>query len=177
MSVHDDNPLPATGLPGRLALWIATGLGIGLVAPAPGTIGGLWGLPLAAATSRLAPLGLQLGVVVALAVLAALVCTAAARSLAAGSDPQSIVLDEIVALPLAFIGVGPVTWQTLLLGFLLFRVCDILKPGLARSAEQLPRGWGIVADDCVAAMLACVLLHGAISLDAWAGWGALTRNG
>ena len=41
------------GLIDRIAVWLATGLGVGLVSPAPGTAGGLWGLPLALAMGGL----------------------------------------------------------------------------------------------------------------------------
>lgn len=173
MQTHDDNPLPATSMGGRLALWIATGLGVGMVAPAPGTIGGLWGLPLAAAVCDMNHLGAQLGAVALIFVVAALICTAAERALGGGHDPQSIVLDEIAALPIVFIGTGPARWPLLLVGFLLFRLCDIMKPGLARSAEQLPGGWGIMADDSLAAVMACILLHMALGIDSWLQWGWL----
>ncbi|MCA9236333.1 MAG: phosphatidylglycerophosphatase A [Planctomycetales bacterium] len=174
MKSHDNNPLPATALPGRLALWVATGLGVGMVAPAPGTIGGLWGVPLAAMISHVSPVSAQIGIAAVLFVLAALIATAAERALGGGHDPQSIVIDEIVALPIVFIGVGPANWVMLLVGFLLFRLCDITKPGLARTAEKLPGGWGVVADDVLAAVLACILLHAAIGIDRWLEWGWLS---
>jgi phosphatidylglycerophosphatase A len=153
----------------RAAIWIATGLGIGLVTPAPGTVAGLWGIPLAAAVASMSQFGAQLFTIAALALLAVPVCQSATAALGYNSDPGPVVLDEIVALPIVFVGVHGVTWPLLLVGYVLFRVCDIWKPGLAHSAEDLPGGWGIVADDCVAAVMACLLLHGAIWLDAQAG--------
>jgi len=45
-------------------------------------------------------------------------------------------------------------WKYLLLGFILFRVFDIWKPFPARQAESLPGGWGIMADDWIAAIYA-----------------------
>ena len=62
----DNSAASSTCLSARLAVWLATGLGIGLVAPAPGTIGGLWGLALAAPIAQLSPLGLQLAIVAVL---------------------------------------------------------------------------------------------------------------
>ena len=41
---------------------------------------------------------------------------------------------------------------------------------VAHTAERLPHGWGVIGDDCVAAALACVILHGAIVLDKWFAW-------
>jgi phosphatidylglycerophosphatase A len=167
MGSHDDSVqvLPSGG--SRAAVWLATGLGIGLVTPAPGTVAGLWGVPLAAAVATLPPWGPQIIVIGLLALVAVPVCQAAANAMGATHDPGAIVLDEIVALPIAFVGVQGVSWPILIAGYLLFRLCDICKPGLARSAEKLPGGWGIVADDCVAAVMACLLLHGTIWLDHW----------
>ena len=44
------------------------------------------------------------------------------------------------------------------LGFLLFRIFDIVKPWPIRKLEKLPRGWGILADDILAAVFAAILL-------------------
>jgi phosphatidylglycerophosphatase A len=157
-------------LGGRLAVWVATGLGVGLVTPAPGTVGGLWGLPLVAAIAKLpGPIAQAIAIVVMLVVAAAL-CGIAARALGAADDPGAVVLDEIVVLPIVFLGGPPLTWRLLLVGFLLFRLFDVWKPGLVREAEKLPGGAGIVADDVVAAALAWAALRGALWLDAAANW-------
>jgi len=170
MHSNDDVLAPARpSIAHRAAVWLATGLGLGLVTPAPGTVAGLWGVPLAAAMGSLGDLNAQLVVILLLVLVAAPICGAAARALGASGDPGAIVLDEIVALPIVFVGAPATSWPIIVTGYLLFRVCDILKPGLARSAENLPGGWGIVADDCVAAILACLLLHGVLWLDAGAG--------
>jgi len=176
MDANDALFEPDTSLGARLALWMATGLGLGLVTPAPGTFAGLWGLGLAAAISLLSPVGAQIAVILLLAVFAAAICGSAARALGPTHDPGAIVLDEIVALPIVFVGAPAMSWTMLLAGYLLFRLCDILKPGLARSAERLPGGLGIVADDCVAAILACLLLHGILWLDRAAGLGWLASG-
>jgi phosphatidylglycerophosphatase A len=159
----------ANSLAGRLAVWLATGLGVGFATPAPGTIGGLWGIPLTAAIAQLPNAWAQLVAIAVLLVAAAGVCTLAAEELGGAGDPQPIVLDEIVVLPLVFVGAPPLTWRVLLAGFLLFRLCDVTKPGLVREAERLPRGWGIVADDALAAALAWALLQGAVWFDRVAG--------
>jgi phosphatidylglycerophosphatase A len=160
----DENSLIA-----RLALWLATGLGVGFVAPAPGTIGGLWGLALVPAIEKIPQLWLQAAVVAVLLLIAVGVCEVAARVLGGATDPQPIVLDEIVVLPMVSLAGPQLTWPMLLVGFLLFRLFDIWKPGLAREAEKLPGGWGIVADDAVAAALAWATLHLLLWLDCTAG--------
>lgn len=151
---------------GRLAVWLATGLGIGLVTPAPGTVAGLWGVGLAAGVGQIGLPGVQAAVIAALVLAAVPLCGVAARALGSKGDPGAIVLDEIVALPIVFLGAPTMSWPILAAGYALFRLCDVAKPGLVRSAERLPGGWGIVADDCVAAMLAWLLLRGVLLLDA-----------
>jgi phosphatidylglycerophosphatase A len=164
--MHEHAAAQNTTLAGRLAVWIATGLGVGLVAPAPGTIAGLWGLPLVAAVACV-PGGVyvQAAVIGVLLVIAAGVCGLAARALGSSSDPSAVALDEIVVLPIVFLGAPLLTWQVLLAGFLLFRIFDIWKPGLVTTAERLPGGAGIVADDIVAAALAWASLRGVFWLD------------
>lgn len=87
------------------------------------------------------------------------------------TDPGEVVLDEFVAMPLCFLGwqwtaqLWP-KWAVLLGGFALFRLFDILKPFGIRRLQALPRGWGVVADDVAAALVACATLH--IAVWVWA---------
>jgi phosphatidylglycerophosphatase A len=73
-------------------------------------------------------------------------------------DPQKIVVDEAVGQLIVLLFVFP-SWTLLLLSFLLFRFFDIVKPFPVSRAERLPVGWGIMADDVAAALLAKALLH------------------
>lgn len=159
----------ANSLVGRLAVWLASGLGVGFAFPAPGTIGGLWGIPLALAIHRLPSPYWQWGAIALLLVAAVGVCSVAASELGDEKDPSAIVLDEIVVLPIVFLTTASLTWPVIVAGYLLFRLFDIWKPGVVGLAERLPRGWGIVADDAVAAMLALAVLHLMLHFDA--AWG------
>jgi phosphatidylglycerophosphatase A len=70
-------------------------------------------------------------------------------------DPQFVVVDEVSGQQLTYLlGAVVGNWKYLLLGFILFRVFDIWKPFPARQAESLPGGWGIMADDWIAAIYA-----------------------
>jgi phosphatidylglycerophosphatase A len=79
-------------------------------------------------------------------------------------DPGEVILDEMVAMPLCFLGwplllhqIPP--WALCLLAFALFRFFDILKPlGIARL-QNLPGGWGVVLDDTAAALATCGVMH------------------
>jgi len=68
-------------------------------------------------------------------------------------DPQFVVCDEFLAFAWVYLWV-PVTWPTAVMGFALFRLFDIWKPGPVGWAERLPGGWGVMADDAVAGMMA-----------------------
>ncbi len=91
-----------------------------------------------------------------------------AEQLLGKHDPGSVVLDEIVAMPLCFgtlltaatLGDGFPTpmeflashaWWWVPALFVGFRVFDIAKPWPVRQIQHLPGGWGVVADDVLAA--------------------------
>jgi phosphatidylglycerophosphatase A len=75
-----------------------------------------------------------------------------------GIDPGPVVIDEVVGMliTLAFIPVG---WSGALVGFLLFRVFDVIKPFPAGRFEQLHGGLGVMADDAMAAVYANISLR------------------
>lgn len=86
-------------------------------------------------------------------------------------DPGEVVLDEVVAMPLCFLGWSTLlrawpAWAVLLAGFALFRVFDIWKPLGIRRLQALPGGWGVVLDDTAAALAASAVLHAIV---AWVG--------
>jgi phosphatidylglycerophosphatase A len=70
-----------------------------------------------------------------------------------------VVIDEICSIPLALAGLGTVLWMVAV-AFVLFRLFDIWKPTPIRQVQRWPGGVGIVADDLLAAVYACVATHG-----------------
>jgi phosphatidylglycerophosphatase A len=61
-----------------------------------------------------------------------------------------------------FIGVA-VSWQTVIAGFLLFRFFDIVKPWpISYLDKNLDGGLGIMLDDLLSGLVACVCLHALI---------------
>ncbi len=76
-----------------------------------------------------------------------------------GKDPSAAVIDEVLGMAIVLAG-APITPATLAIGFLLFRVLDVVKLPPGRALERLPGGWGIMMDD------ACAGLYGAIVLRA-----------
>jgi phosphatidylglycerophosphatase A len=143
------------------AVWIATGFGLGLVSPAPGTAGALLeGLPLAWALHHWVPeVGWQVAVIAVLFGIGVPIATAAGRALGGKKDNQAIIWDEIVTVPVVFLLVPLVGWTTALLGFGLHRLFDITKPPPARQLENLSDGAGVMADDLMAAIYAAVALY------------------
>jgi phosphatidylglycerophosphatase A len=73
-------------------------------------------------------------------------------------DPGFVVIDEVAGQFITFIAV-PVSWQSLLLGFILFRGFDIVKPPPVRMLEKLPEGIGIVVDDVGAGIYALIVMQ------------------
>lgn len=158
----------------RLSLFFATAGGVGYLPKAPGTWGSLVGVALYWALSKTTAqpaIDLYLhdvyfvlrpqwpiGIVVAL-VLALLGVAAANRvaKFSGNKDPQFVVIDEVSGQYFTYLfALVPANWKYLLLGFILFRVFDIWKPFPARQAESLPGGWGIMADDWMAAVYAAI---------------------
>jgi phosphatidylglycerophosphatase A len=136
---------------------VATGFGFGYSPIAPGTVGALVGIPLVVAGSWLPAPYWQLPGLVLLFFVA--VWTAAKSIEFFGTkDPKPCVIDEIVSLPITFVGT-PLDPVTLAVGFVLNRVLDIIKPPPARQFERLPGGWGIVADDVASGIYANLLLQ------------------
>lgn len=72
-------------------------------------------------------------------------------------DPPEVVADEAVGTWLALWGL-PLGYG--LPALFLFRVIDIIKPIPVSTAEKLPGGWGIVADDVVGGLMTNALIRG-----------------
>jgi phosphatidylglycerophosphatase A len=139
----------------------------------------VWGLPLAWLAGQLPGVGWQIVgwqiVAIGAAVLLGVpVTTAANRALGVEKDNQAIVWDEIASLPIVFLLVPMTNWKIAVAGFALHRLFDISKPPPARQLERLPEGWGVMADDLMAAIYAGALLWGLAWLDARAGWRLLS---
>ena len=123
---------------------------------APGTIGTLVALPLAALLHATTD---DLGYLIAVAISFAVGVWAAERTGSAlgVADHGAIVLDEVVAflLVLFFVGPDPVRQA---FAFLLFRLFDIVKPPPANIIDrEWKNGFGVMADDIVAAFYAVIV--------------------
>jgi phosphatidylglycerophosphatase A len=149
-------------------LWarlVATFFCTGYLRPGPGSWGSaatvlLWWL-IANFLAIDRHLSVILGLVAFSLVLGIPAATRVARA-SAMKDPQFVVIDEVAGQLITLI-TAPVTWKSLVVGFILFRAFDIVKPPPVRHLEKLPEGVGIVLDDVAAGLYALglmqILLH------------------
>lgn len=166
----------------RLVVFIAQGFGSGWSPKAPGTAGSVVGvawfyLLLLTGSWTWFAFGICLGIAASIRI-----CGWAEKILKQ-HDPGSVVLDEIVAVPLAYVGwilvtasrnewrfpaaseiFGTTTMGWLVAGFILFRLFDIWKPWPIRQVQRLPGGWGVTADDILAGLWAGIGLAAAAAL-------------
>jgi phosphatidylglycerophosphatase A len=139
--------------------WIASGFGSGLSPFASGTAGSAAALiPWLALRELDWPLYLgAVAIAFAIGVWASGVVIAKLRI----EDPGVVVWDEFVGqwitlLPLV---VAPREWPWIVVGFVLFRVCDVWKPWPASWADRSVKGgFGAMLDDVIAGAYAALVL-------------------
>lgn len=154
--------------PTTLVLGLATLGPLGRRLPAPGTWGSAAGLLYFMVFFQHLSLAENLVASAVAAYVAVAFCGEAEVRLRK-QDPGEVILDEVVAMPLCFLGWPSLlhalpVWGALLAGFLLFRFFDILKPLGIRRLQAWPAGWGVAVDDTAAALAACATLHAGVWL-------------
>ena len=144
--------------------WLAFGFGSGFAPKAPGTLGS------AAATLLYLPLAeLPLAIYCVLVVLGFVagvwICGSTSRQLGV-HDHGGIVWDEFVGVWITLTAVPP-NLSGMLVGFLLFRLLDIVKPWPIMCADKkVHGGFGIMLDDAIAGILASACLQAGFLLSA-----------
>jgi len=151
----------------RAPFWatlVATFFGVGRMSPGPGSWGSAATVALWWLLTRWIASDWRIPAIGALAAIATLIGIPAATQISRASglkDPQFVVIDEVAGQLITLIAV-PVSWKSLLLGFILFRGFDMVKPPPVRQLERLPEGFGIVLDDVAAGIYALVLMQAAL---------------
>lgn len=141
----------------RPACFIAYGFGSGLAPKAPGTFGTLAALPIYWLIKDW-HIAAYLTFLALVFIVGIWVCQQAADWLK-NDDPSGVVWDEIVGYLVAM-AFAPSGWQWMLVGFLLFRFFDIVKPWPVSLADKkLHGGLGIMLDDVVAGIYALVIIQ------------------
>jgi phosphatidylglycerophosphatase A len=138
--------------------FLAFGFGSGLAPKAPGTFGTLAAIPLVVLLSFYCSLPIYLGLCVLFSVVGIWICGRTANDMQVHDD-SSIVWDEVVGMMITMVAV-PLNWQTMLAGFILFRLFDIIKPWpISYLDKHVHGGFGIMADDVLAGIFSLVCVH------------------
>jgi len=157
------SPRPASSAaesPPVLALAVATVFGVGYVPVASGTFGSAAGLILWWLLPA-SPIAQAVAILLLLAI-GSWSGTVAERHFGT-NDPSQVVIDEVMGM-LITLFMNPVGWRGAALAFFLFRVADVVKPYPANRLERLPGGFGVMADDGMAAVYANLGLRAALAV-------------
>ena len=142
----------------NMVKWMALGFGLGLSPIMPGTVGTLWGIPIAFGVFQIPSLTLQIVVCMVLTLIAVPICAIAEPLIGKGKDPGCIVADEYLTLPICYLGLA-FTPAVIIAGFVFHRIFDITKPPPIKQLQDIKGGVGIVIDDFLAALLALACNH------------------
>ncbi|MCI2284586.1 phosphatidylglycerophosphatase A [Colwellia sp. MSW7] len=137
--------------------FLALGFGSGLAPKAPGTFGTLAAIPLFLLLSLLTPIMYLLAVVV-VSIVGIYICDKAAEDVGVHDHP-AIVWDEFAGYFITMIMV-PISWQSIAVGFVLFRLFDILKPWpISFIDKKISGGLGIMLDDILAGIFSLIIMQ------------------
>jgi phosphatidylglycerophosphatase A len=145
----------------QVIIFLATGVYTGYSPVAPGTAGSVVGIIIG--YFFCAPMWQNEPMIFAAIFAAAYVpaCLIAGRAeqIFNQHDSSKIVLDEVMGM-IATMFLNPLTWPSLLGGFLLFRLFDIIKPFPASLIDRkMPGGPGVMLDDLFAGIYANIVLR------------------
>lgn len=143
--------------------FIATGFGSGYSPIAPGTAGALlamliwWVYSLLFSNSISIPI-LTFIIVIVFTIVG--IWSSCVVEKYWGEDPSRVVVDEMVGTWIALLAVPEgAHWGYMLAAFVLFRFFDIVKPFGVRKMENLPSGFGIMADDILAGIYGFIVIY------------------
>ena len=150
----------------KLKLLLATGLGTGYLPVAPGTwasaaVAALY-MVLACTGASAAAIAIAMALVAILAALGCVWSGDTAEQAFGRKDPRQMTLDEFAGQALTYLllpvrGGWAGNWPVVLVGFLAFRLFDIIKPPPANALQRLRAGWGIAVDDLIAGAYANIV--------------------
>ncbi|PVZ72552.1 phosphatidylglycerophosphatase A family protein [Pelagibaculum spongiae] len=137
--------------------FLAFGFGSGAAPVAPGTFGTLAAVPLFLLMS---PLSLWAYAVITLLICLVGVWICGKTSSDIGvHDHGGIVWDEFAGYLITMFAL-PFSWQSIVGGFIVFRIFDIFKPWPIKWLDQkVHGGLGIMLDDILAGVFSCLVMH------------------
>jgi phosphatidylglycerophosphatase A len=136
-----------------IAMVLATAGYVGFFPIAPGTAGSLAGLIVFAFVRWIGVPAFEISVIVAVLIAGIWSASVAERVLNL-KDPGPVVIDEVLGM-LITVALLPLSLTGVLVGFLLFRVFDVIKPFPAGRLESLHGGMGIMLHDGSRALRVC----------------------
>ncbi|MDP2561823.1 phosphatidylglycerophosphatase A [Psychrobium sp. 1_MG-2023] len=138
--------------------FLALGFGSGLAPKAPGTFGTLAALPLYFLMMDLSLFSFVI-ITIIITVAGFWICDKTAKDMQI-HDHGAIVWDEVAGMLITLIA-APVSLTAVIVGFVLFRFFDILKPWPIKLLDRhVHGGFGIMIDDVLAGVFAALCLQG-----------------
>lgn len=139
---------------------IGTGFGSGFWPWGPGTAGALTGMLIWYALSFMLNSTLLFAVTLSCIVVFTIAGTWAVRRLSPfwGSDPQKVVIDEMVGVWVPLLAVPASDIWLALASFVLFRLFDILKPLGIRTLDRRKGAFYVMADDILAGLYSLIII-------------------
>lgn len=144
-----------------IRILLATWFGSGYAPKAPGTVGSITALPFAWLIAEYSGFtGLIIATVVV--TMVGIWAANAYMAVAGEKDPGPVVIDEVAGMWLTLLPISAtLSWQGVLLAFILFRLFDILKPWPISWVDiSVPGGLGVMLDDILAGIAAAACLYG-----------------
>ncbi|MCB0341265.1 MAG: phosphatidylglycerophosphatase A [Pseudobdellovibrionaceae bacterium] len=148
--------------------FVATWFYLGRISKAPGTVGTLGALPFVWMAVQVGSLGYM--IVTFILTLSAIFVADLYEVEMGVHDSKHVVIDEVVGYFIAMTWL-PMTWQSFLAAFLLFRFFDILKPfPIGILDKKVKGGLGVVVDDVAAGLITNILLQIVFTKTNWLGY-------
>jgi phosphatidylglycerophosphatase A len=147
----------------RIALFLATSFYLGKFPVAPGTVGTLGAIPF---FLLYWDKGLTAQISITLSVIfIGIWASYEVSRMYNDKDPSFVSIDEVAGYMITMLGIDPSKLELkqaltyFILGFVIFRVVDIVKPPPIKMLEKYPMGVGIVVDDVMAGIYSWITLH------------------
>jgi len=138
--------------------FVSTLFGLGRISKMPGTLGSFVSI-IALYIANEFGIYFYLLPLVVIVVIVLGVYSATLAEYKFGHDASIIIIDEFVGQFIPFLLIPKIEIWHFIVGFILFRFFDILKPLGINSSQKLKGGWGIMADDVIAGVYSFIVLH------------------
>lgn len=147
----------------KIAFFISTLFYVGYFPKAPGTVGSLVSLPIAFfIIYNFGLIGLLITIIISFCIAMFAVKKVLTYT---KHDPSFVVIDEFIGQSITFILISQnlqhnVNIIPYIIGFVLFRIFDILKPyPVSYADKKIKNAFGVILDDIFAGIYATIILY------------------